>query len=145
MNKTYLYRLDWLVILCYLSLVLFGALNIYSSTFDNNLNKVFVLESLTGKHIIIFIVSLVFGSFILFIRTQFFQQLSYLIYFISLLLLIELFFFGETINSATSWYIVKGFSIQPSEIAKIGTEFAISRNLSEVNTDIKEFTALLKG
>ena len=64
MNKTYLYRLDWLVILCYLSLVLFGALNIYSSTFDNNLNKVFVLESLTGKHIIIFIVSLVFGSFI---------------------------------------------------------------------------------
>ena len=145
MNKTYLYRLDWLVILCYFSLVLFGALNIYSSTFDNNLNKVFVLESLTGKHIIIFIVSLVFGSFILFIRTQFFQQLSYLIYFISLLLLIGLFFFGETINSATSWYIVKGFSIQPSEIAKIGTAFAISRYLSDFNTDIKEFRSLFKG
>ena len=144
MNKVFLYRLDWLVILCYLILVLVGVVNIYSSTF-NNLNEVFVYNSLAGKHLIIFIISLVFGFFILFIRTQFFQQLSYLIYFVSILLLIGLFFFGETINSATSWYIVKGFSLQPSELAKIGTAFAISRHLSDFNTDIKKFSNLFTG
>ena len=144
MNKVFLYRLDWLVILCYLMLVLVGVVNIYSSTF-NNLNEVFVYDSLAGKHVIIFIISLVFGFFILFIRTQFFQQLSYLIYFVSILLLIGLFFFGETINSATSWYIIKGFSLQPSELAKIGTAFAISRHLSDFNTDIKKFRYLFTG
>ena len=144
MNKVFLYRLDWLVILCYLILVLVGVVNIYSSTF-NNLNEVFVYDSLAGKHLIIFIISLVFGFFILFIRTQFFQQLSYLIYFVSILLLIGLFFFGETINSATSWYIIKGFSLQPSELAKIGTAFAISRHLSDFNTDIKKFRYLFTG
>ena len=144
MNKVFLYRLDWLVILCYLILVLVGVVNIYSSTF-NNLNEVFVYNSLAGKHLIIFIISLVFGFFILFIRTQFFQQLSYLIYFVSILLLIGLFFFGETINSATSWYIIKGFSLQPSELAKIGTAFAISRHLSDFNTDIKKFRYLFTG
>ena len=144
MNKGYLYRLDWLVISFYLAFVLVGVVNIYSSTYSN-LNKAFIFNSLAGKHVIIFIISLVFGFFILFIRTQFFQQLSYVIYFVSILLLIGLFFFGETINSARSWYIIKGISLQPSELAKIGTAFAVSRHLSDFNTDMKKFRYLFMG
>ena len=145
MNKTYLYRVDWLIIICYISLVLFGAVNIYSSTYDNSMNQGFSPESLAGKHIIIFFVSLLLGFLILFIKTQFFQQLSYVIYFVSILSLIGLFFFGETVNSATSWYLIKGISLQPSELAKIGTALAISRHLSDFNTDIKKTKSLLTG
>ena len=201
MNKPLFYRLDWVVILCYLSLVFFGLINIFSSTYNTNKSQIVDLQinqnyndrnllpnefsneidesidkqintqkviqknkevnkqhneiisfkqlidinSLSGKHFIVFIVSIVFGFFILFIRTQFFQQLSYLIYFISILCLIGLFFFGKTINSATSWYIINGISIQPSELAKIGAVFALSRHLSDFNTDLKKIGSLIKG
>ena len=155
MNKSFFYRIDWIVLFCYLSLVFFGLVNIYSSSNYNEINDLDLIqnitnelinkESLAGKHFIVFSFSIIMGFFILFIRTQFFQQLSYLVYFASILSLIGLFIFGQTINSANSWYVIKGISIQPSELAKIGTILALARHLSDFNTDITKFQSFFKG
>ena len=155
MNKSFFYRIDWIVLFCYLSLVFFGLVNIYSSSNYNEINDLDLIqnitnelinkESLAGKHFIIFSFSMIMGFFILFIRTQFFQQLSYLVYFASILSLIGLFIFGQTINSANSWYVIKGISIQPSELVKIGTILALARHLSDFNTDITKFQSFFKG
>jgi rod shape determining protein RodA len=143
MNKTLIYRIDWIIIFCYLILVVFGLINIYSSTYDNETS--INLNSLIGKQIIFLLISISFGIFILGIRIRFFQQFSFIIYMISLLSLIGLFIFGQTVNGANSWYFLGGISVQPSEFAKIATTFMIAKHLSGFQTNIKNKKSLIMG
>ena len=145
MSKTLIYRLDWVIILCYIFLVSFGLINIYSSTYTSEIIDLFSLKNLTGKQILFLIISILSGIFVSAIRTRFFQQFSYLIYIVSILSLIGLFVFGEKINGATSWYVFSGGSFQPSEFAKIACAFMISKYLSEFDTDIKNTKSLFIG
>ena len=145
MSKTLIYRFDWVIILCYLFLVSFGLINIYSSTYTSEIIDLFSLKNLTGKQILFLIISILSGVFVSAIRTRFFQQFSYLIYIVSILSLIGLFVFGEKINGATSWYVFSGGSFQPSEFAKIACAFMISKYLSEFDTDIKKTKSLFIG
>ena len=145
MSKYLIYRLDWIVIFCYLILVFFGIINVYSSTYSEEIFNSLNFQSLVGKQTIFFLTSISFGIFILGIRIQFFQQFSYIIYAISILSLIGLFIFGQKINGATSWYLFKGISIQPSEFAKIATAFMIARHLSNFQTNIKNKKSLIIG
>lgn len=145
MSKSFIYRLDWIVIFCYLILVFFGIINIYSSSYSQEMFYSSNFKSLVGKQVIFLLISISIGIFILGIRIQFFQQFSYTIYTISILSLIGLFIFGQTINGATSWYIFKGISIQPSEFAKIATAFMIAKHLSNFETNIKNKKSLIIG
>ena len=145
MSKTLIYRLDWVIILCYIFLVSFGLINIYSSTYTSEIIDLFSLKNLTGKQILFLIISILSGVFVSAIRTRFFQQFSYLIYIVSILSLIGLFVFGEKINGAASWYVFSGGSFQPSEFAKIACAFMISKYLSEFDTDIKKTKSLFIG
>tara|TARA_B110000238_G_scaffold187655_1_gene217962 strand:+ start:9 stop:1028 length:1020 start_codon:yes stop_codon:yes gene_type:complete len=64
---------------------------------------------------------------------------------ISLLSLIGLFIFGQTVNGANSWYFLGGISVQPSEFAKIATTFMIAKHLSGFQTNIKNKKSLIMG
>ena len=145
MSKTLIYRFDWVIILCYLFLVSFGLINIYSSTYTSEIIDLFSLKNLTGKQILFIIISILSGVFVSGIQTRFFQQFSYLIYIASIVSLIGLFVFGKKINGATSWYVFSGGSFQPSEFAKIACAFMISKYLSEFDTDIKKNKSLFIG
>jgi rod shape determining protein RodA len=53
-------------------------------------------------------------------------------------MLITVFVFGSEIHGAKSWFRIFGFSMQPSEFAKIGTSLALAKYLSGYN--ITKFT-----
>jgi len=145
MNKPFIYRLDWIIIFCYFFLLFFGVINIYSSTYNNEIINTLSSNNLIGKQILFIFISISIGVFILGIRFRFFQQFSYIIYITSIISLIGLFIFGQTINSATSWYLFGGISIQPSEFAKIATALVISKHLSSFQADIKNKKTLIIG
>jgi len=81
---------------------------------------------------------------ILAVKSNFFENLTYIFYGISILSLLGLFIFGQTISGATSWYSLGSFSLQPSEFAKITTVMAVALNLSSFQNDLKKNTHLLK-
>jgi rod shape determining protein RodA len=56
-----------------------------------------------------------------------------------------LFFFGQTISGATSWYKIGGFGLQPAEFAKITTALVIAAYLSEIQTDIRKTSHLFRA
>ncbi len=145
MNKPFIYRLDWVIIFCYFFLLFFGVINVYSSTYSNEITNTIGFNNQIVKQILFLFISISIGIFILGIRTQFFQQFSYIIYITSIISLIGLFIFGHPVNGATSWYVVGGTSIQPSEFAKIATGFIISRHLSNFQADIKNWKTLIIG
>lgn len=136
--------MDWLSLIIYLLLVIFGIINIYSTTLSEVTVSLFDMNSPAGKQFWIFIFSLIFLPIILFINSNFFEHLSLTFYILSILSLLGLFFFGQKISGATSWYFIGGFSIQPSEFAKITTSLLVASTLSSIQADIKKISFVTK-
>ncbi len=144
MNNHFLLRIDWLSFLLYLGLVSFGIVNIYSTGFADETLSLVEWTTPAGKQFWIFIFSLLLFPFVLFINSSFFEHLSYVFYGISILSLLGLFLFGQKISGATSWYLIGGFSLQPSEFAKISTALVLTTRLSSIQMDFKKRGDVLK-
>ena len=144
MNNSLFYRLDWLTLLLYLALVVFGISNVYSTSFDSSHTGLFDLNTPAGKQVWFFIGCLVLLVPILFVKPNLFENLSTLIFIGAILSLIGLFIFGKTISGARSWYVFGGISIQPAEFAKIATALAIASRIGSFQTDLKKFASILK-
>ena len=144
MNNHFLLRIDWLSFLLYLALVSFGVANIYSTGFVDDTISLFDWTTPSGKQFWIFIFSLTLFPFVIFINSNFFEHLSYIFYGISILSLLGLFLFGQKISGATSWYLIGGFSLQPSEFVKITTALLVTTRLSSIQMDFKKGLEVLK-
>lgn len=136
-GRSILKRIDWLTVLIYLSLVLIGWSNIYSSTFTEEQNSLFDFGTLHGKQLFFIGVSFVAILLVMSLEVNFYERFSSVFYLISMLTLLGLFVFGKTIAGATSWYNLGFMNFQPSELAKITTALALAKYLSDIQTDIK--------
>ena len=144
MSNNFIYRLDWWLILIYLFLVIVGIVNVYSATYTESLESIFDFSQFAGKQLLFLFISIFLGAIILGINIKFFEHFATSSYITSILLLIGLFFFGKTVSGATSWYDLGGFSLQPSEFAKIGTAMMIAGYLGKFQSDLKKSKTLLK-
>ena len=141
------YGIDWVLVFFYLILIFLGWINIYSATITENQIDLINFSTEYGKQLIWIGLSFPLILLILLFEAKFYEKFASILYLISLVILLGLFFFGNTINGATSWYDFGGFSIQPSEFAKAATALAIAKlvsdklfNLKKLNT---QFQALL--
>ena len=137
MNRLSILKYDLVSISLYIGLVSFGIINIYSSSFNGSSMSFFDLSSIVGKQVIFFFLSLGVFIFILFTRNKFFDNSAYIVYLLSIILLLGLFIFGVERGGARSWYALGPISFQPSELAKFGTALFLSNFLSIIQTDLK--------
>ena len=137
-------NIDKYLLILYLLLLISGYLTIYSSSFKGLDVQETYWSSSYGKQMIWIIISIVIGSFILLIEGSFIQNISYLTYaFIGFLLIIVLFM--PPVKGVSSWFQFGGFSIQPSEFAKLATSLAFAKFLSNVNTRFQDFKTRIKA
>ena len=61
---------------------------------------------------------------------RFFEAFAYLFYAVTILALVGVYFLGSTRLGATRWYALGPLNLQPSELAKIATVFALARFLA---------------
>lgn len=127
----------------YLSLLFIGWISVYAATFDGEPFKMFNLQSNYGRQFFFIQVSLLIGIIILIIDSKFFTTFALPIYLITILLLIGVLLFGDTIKGSKSWIKIGSFSIQPAEFAKFGTALALSKVLSEVSFSFKNRRSIL--
>jgi len=142
MNKI-IYRLDWVTILLYVALVIFGISNIYSTNYNENSNLI-NLKIPVGKQIAFTVASFIVAIVMLTIKAKVFERFTSVFYLLTLILLIGLFAFGSNISGATSWYSFGGVGLQPSEFAKVTTSLAVAKLLSEIQIDIKKIKSLVQ-
>ena len=138
-------NIAWNLIILYLILVFIGWINIYSASKTEIHYELLDFSSKYGKQLLWIAVSLITVAVILFLDTRFFQQFSSLFYLISILSLIGLFIFGKTVNGATSWYRFGGFTLQPTEFAKIAVALGVSKLLGDKQFDLNNFNNQLKA
>ena len=142
MNKI-IYRLDWVTILLYVALVIFGISNIYSTNYNENSNLI-NLKIPVGKQIAFTVASFIVAIVMLTIKAKVYERFTSIFYLLTLILLIGLFAFGSNISGATSWYSFGGVGLQPSEFAKVTTSLAVAKLLSEIQIDIKKIKSLVQ-
>ena len=145
MLKTKGSKYDWVTIFVYIALVAIGWINIYSASFNEASTSFFDVKQVYTKQLMFICLSVLLIIFILAIEAKFYERFSSIIYLIALISLLGLFLFGKNINGATSWYAVGGFTIQPSEFAKVATSLALAKYVSDIQIDLLTFQDQIKS
>jgi len=144
LNRNRNFKFDWITIILFLLLVGFGWLNIISASSSGEITSYFDIDQRYGKQLVFILFTFVLIILVLSIEAKFYERFASIIYLASILSLIGLFIFGKTVNGATSWYGIGGFTIQPSEFAKFATALAVAKYISDLQTNIKTVKDQLK-
>ena len=138
MNSLNIFKYDLISFFTYILLVTFGIVNIYSATYNESFTTVIDYTSIVGKQLIFLLACIVAFFLIIFTKSKFFDSISTVLYFISIILLLSLFIFGSERGGAKSWYIIGPISFQPTEFAKLCTALFLAKFLSIIQTDLKK-------
>lgn len=137
-------KLDWTLIVCYLVLVVFGWLNIYSVLHGEGSN-IFDVTQKYGKHFIWICVSLVTAVVIIrWLPANLWQGTAWLLYGAVILLLIATLVLGVSSHGSRSWIQIGTFRLQPAEFSKITTSLALATVMGKYGFNLKSFPNVLK-
>ncbi len=132
-------NIDWTLVLLYLALVLMGWVNIYAAVYNEDHSSIFDLSQRYGKQMIWIVSSLFIGLVIVLTDARFFSTFAFVIYGLTMALLVSVLFFGSTVAGSKSWFQIGGFALQPAEFAKFATNLALARFFGGQHINIKDF------
>jgi len=127
MDNWFKENVDYLTLAATLFLVGMSAISVYSATYDAGASVVFYRQLMWIG------IGLLAMMIIMFVPFRTIQQWSYPAYWISVAMLIAVLFLGKSVAGSKSWFGVKGFGLQPSEIVKMTTILALATYLSKGN------------
>lgn len=139
-NQSVTSNIDWISVAIYITLVIMGWLNIYSSSLSTVVGEtsIFDFTQIYGKQFLFILLTIPIIFVVLSVEAKFYEKYSIILFAISLLSLAGLFAFGKTIAGQRCWYGFGSFTLQPSEFAKAATALAISKYLSDVQVNLKD-------
>ncbi len=131
-DRRLIFHFDWVLLFLVLSLCSISLLNMYSagtSLITSKGESPIYIKQLFWLIIGLTMMIVCFG-----IDYRVINEYAYIIYGISLVLLIILSLYGEFTRGTQRWFVLGGFSFQPSELAKISLLLALSRffNANEI-------------
>lgn len=110
--------LKWMLIAAAI-LIAIGAMNVYNATYYMNMAAGDGPYAHFLKHVAILAGSLFLGIVVAKLPKGFIRGGAFLWVFFTVLLLLLVFVAGHRANGATRWIMLAGFSLQPSEVAKV--------------------------
>lgn len=110
--------LKWMLIAAAI-LIAIGAMNVYNATYYMNMAAGDGPYAHFLKHVGVLALSLAIGVVVAWLPKGFIRGGAFLWVFFTLLLLLLVFVAGHRANGATRWIMLAGFSLQPSEVAKV--------------------------
>ena len=119
-------RIEWRIVICYFALILFGLVNIYSSS-TGDAAAAWNWDSKYGMQLLWFGVVLILDALLLFaVPSRFYNVFVWWIFFVTMALLALTIFVGTTVNGSKSWLVLGPLRLQPAEFAKIAVALAIA-------------------
>ena len=137
-NQSVTNSVDWITILLYIVLACMGWMTIYSASLPNEETSFFDLGQVYGKQILFMLGAIPLIIVVLSIDAKIFDKYAFIFYGAALVLLAGLFVLGTERKGQTNWYAFGGFSLQPSEFAKIATALVLSKYLSDVQINLQK-------
>ncbi len=118
--------MDWLLLVAVFLLICFSLSSLYSLGLGQD--KTF---NLLNKQIIFSVLGIILMFVISFFDYRWWKFLSVWLYFVSIILLILVLFFGKTLGGTTGWFVLGNFSFQPVELAKLFVIIFLSRSFTK--------------
>jgi len=126
-------KVDWVTILIYAVIVLWGWVNIFSVTYDESAHQSIFDSSLNSYRQMMFIItSLILISAILIVDMRFYETFAYIIYGAVMFLLLLVPIVGKEVGGNRAWLGIGSFGVQPSEFAKFATALAVAKFIGTV-------------
>lgn len=131
-EKNIFTHIDWLLLSLYIGLVLFGWLNIYAVSYEQDVHhSVWDLSRSPGKQLLWIGTSGILFVIVLFLETKLYQALAYVFYALVLLLLIGTLVQGIRVGGHSAWLQWRGMQLQPTEFAKLACALAVAKYLND--------------
>ncbi len=130
-------QLDWMTIILYGLLVLFGVINVYAAVYDaDSTSGFFSFSHNAGKQMAFIGIAIIVAIVILSLDYKIYDTLAYPIWIIFIVLLVVVMIFAREVNGAKSWLEIGPFRFQPSEFTKFATALALAKYVSKPNFKI---------
>lgn len=137
MNKLFK-DVHWPIFFCVLAITFSSFLFIYSATFRGE-------EHYMYKQLSWLIIAIIAFWFVVGVGYRSFLNVSYLIYWFSVLLLVLVFVIGHTRHGAQRWIPIGSFALQPSEFCKLGIVLTLAHFLSEQTKTLGQKRSFILG
>lgn len=130
-------HIDWLPVVLYASLVIFGWFNIYAVSHEKELiQSLFDLSSSAGRQSIWIMATSVIFCFAFLFDSNTYQSLAYAFYAFIMLLMLGTLAWGVSVRGHKAWLQWGG---QPAELAKLACALAIAKYLGKPNVRLTRF------
>lgn len=129
--------LDWVTILIYLALIVFGWFSVCGASYDYADHDLLDFSTRAGKQFVWIICSFGLGFVLLMLDDSIYDTFAYLIYIGLLLLLVVTIFIAPDTKGSRSWLILGPVSLQPAEFAKFATALALAKCMSAYGFTMK--------
>jgi rod shape determining protein RodA len=142
-NRSIISGIDWWTIALFLSIALFGWLNIYGSSYSFDQTSIWSFSNRAGKQLVWLIAAIGLGGVILTIEERTYDVLGYIFYGCMILLLIITPIVARDIKGSLSWINIGPISLQPAEFAKCFTAIAIAKYMGQYGYRIRDLRDLI--
>lgn len=126
-TATMIRNLDWVTVIIYLLMVVFGAISIYAASYDFDEASMFSAAEFSGKQFRWIGLSFILAFVILLIDARMYETYAYPIYIAVMILLLITPFVAHDIKGSRSWISFGSMSLQPAEFAKFATALALAK------------------
>lgn len=137
-QKSILQNIDWITVTLYLILVTMGVTCIYAADYNEDHKDLFDFSQNHGRQLMWIGGAIIIALIILIIDGKFFSAFSYILYGITIALLIAVLLVGRKVKGSQSWFEIGSFKLQPAEFAKFATTMALAKYLSNINIKLND-------
>ena len=136
-DETIWKSLDWVTIVVYLMLIVFGWFSVCGASYDYGDRDFLDFSTRAGKQFVWIVCSFGLGFVLLMLDDTVYDFFSYLIYIGMMLLLIVTIFIAPDTKGSRSWLILGPVSLQPAEFAKFATALALAKYMNAYGFTMK--------
>lgn len=137
-NKGIFLSIDWITILLYVILIVWGWFSVCGACYDFNNPDLFAWETNSGKQIVWGGTSLVLATVLMLIEKRFYDTAAYVIYGAMMILLAVTIVIAPDTKGSHSWLpLGASVKIQPAEFAKFAVALALGKLMDRHDYNIK--------
>ncbi len=130
-------HVDFTLIFLVTGLCILGLLVIYSTTHQENINE--GVMQVTRRQLIHILTGLFFCLLVTIIDYHDIVKIAIPLFFLSLIMLVYVIFFGKNVGGSRRWIQLAGFEFQPAEFAKITLIIFLANFLNKQKEEIPNF------
>lgn len=138
-QKGVLRSLDWLTILIYLGLLIFGWVSVCGASYSYGDTDIFSLDTRSGMQIVWIGTSIILGFVLLMLDDRYYDMFAFIIFGVMLVLLFATIFNPHSIKGSRSWLVLGPLRLQPAEFAKFATALALAKLMSIYGYNIQNW------